>query len=259
MSTLKIYDTEFTSRLLVGTSRYPSPQIMKDAIVASGTEMVTVSLRRQQSNPDSGHEFWELIQSLGVQVLPNTAGCESVSEVITLAHMSREVFSTDFIKLEVIGDNLTLQPEPVKTIECAKKLIAEGFKVLPYCTDDLVLCQQLVNAGCEVIMPWAAPIGTGRGMMNPYNMEVLRQRLPDTTIIIDAGLGKPSHVVNAMEMGFDAVLLNTAIAKSQYPILMAESFRDAVCAGRKAYDAVPMLEKNIAAPSTPVLGMPFRG
>jgi thiazole synthase len=145
------------------------------------------------------------------------------------------------------------------TLNCAKKLINDGFRVLPYCTDDLVVCQQLVDVGCEVIMPWAAPIGTGRGILNPYAIETLRHRLPNTTLIVDAGLGKASHVVQAFELGCDAVLMNTAIARAHNPILIASAFRQAAEAGRQCYESIPMIEQHIAEPSTPTLGMPFRG
>jgi thiazole synthase len=255
---LKLYNKSYSSRLLLGTARYPSPHIMQQAISASGCNMVTVSLRRQQAQPESGHAFWNLIKSLGVDILPNTAGCESLKEAITLAHMSRELFQTDFIKLEVIGDTYTLQPDMQQTLEGAKQLTKAGFKVLPYCTDDLVVCQKLVDAGCQVIMPWASPIGTGRGIMNPYALETLRKRLPDVTLIVDAGLGKASHVVTAFELGFDGVLMNTAIAKANDPIKMAEAFKHAALAGRSSYEAVPMIEKNLAVASTPMIGMPFR-
>lgn len=255
---MKLYDKTYQSRLLVGTSRYPSPHIMQQAIRASGCEMVTVSLRRQQASPQSGHAFWQLIKELQVDVLPNTAGCETVQEAVTLAQMSRELFQTDFIKLEIIGDAHTLQPDMAATLIAAKELLKDGFKVLPYCTDDLVACQKLVDAGCQVIMPWAAPIGTGRGIINPYALETLRKRLCDITLIVDAGLGKAAHVVEAFELGFDGVLMNTAIAKAHDPVLMASAFKHAAIAGRESYSAVPMIAKNIAVPSTPMIGMPFR-
>ncbi|MDX1343282.1 MAG: thiazole synthase, partial [Reinekea sp.] len=158
---LSLYDKQLNSRLLIGTARYPSPAILRQAIVASGSEMVTVSLRRQQSAPDAGQSFWNILRDTGVDILPNTAGCESVDEAVTLAHMSRELFQTEFIKLEVIGDNQTLQPDMAKTLIAAERLLRDGFNVLPYCTDDLVACRQLIDAGCQVLMPWASPIGTG--------------------------------------------------------------------------------------------------
>jgi len=256
---LLLYGQPVASRLLLGTARYPSPEIMLAAIAASGSQLVTLSLRRQQSHPALGNDFSQLIRQLGIGILPNTAGCETASEAITLALMSREVFDTKLIKLEIIGDTLNLHPDPFETVACAKQLLALGFQVLPYCTDDLVFCQRLVEVGCEVIMPLAAPIGSGRGLMNPYALEVLRRRLSDITLIVDAGLGRPSDAVMAMEMGCDAVLVNTAIAQARQPALMADAFRAAVAAGRMAHQAVPMIKQDFATPSTPLLGMPFRG
>jgi len=171
--------------------------------------------------------------------------------------MSREMFNTDFIKLEVIGDDYNLQPDPFALVEAAEHLIKKGFKVLPYCTDDLVLCKKLLDVGCQVLMPWGSPIGTGKGLMNPYNLETLRERLPDVTLVIDAGIGKPSQAMQAMELGFDAILLNTAIAKAQNPVAMARAFNAAVTGGRMAYEAGTMESRQTASPSTPVLGTPF--
>ena len=171
--------------------------------------------------------------------------------------MSREIFETDWLKLEVVGDDYNLQPDPFGTLEAAKQLLALGFKVFPYCTDDLVLCQRLRDAGCEVLMPWGSPIGTGRGLMNPYNLQTLRERIPDVPLVVDAGIGKPSHAVQAMELGYDAVLLNTAVAQAADPVLMAGAFRDALVAGRNAWLAGAMPERQTAQPSTPTLGTPF--
>lgn len=171
--------------------------------------------------------------------------------------MSRELFATDWLKLEVIGDDYSLQPDPFGLVTAAEQLIRRGFKVLPYCTEDLVLCQRLVDAGCEVLMPWGAPIGTGLGLLNRYHLKMLRQRLPDIPLIVDAGLGSPSQAAEALEMGFDAVLLNTAIAKAQQPIVMARAFRLAVEAGRAGWLAGLMHPKQTAAASTPTIGMPF--
>lgn len=258
MKKLNIYDKAYNSRLILGTSRYPSPAILRSAIVASGAELVTVSLRRQQSNPEAAEQFLNLIKETKVDVLPNTAGCESEQEALTLARMSREIFQTRLIKLEIIGDNYSLQPDMEKTLSCAQQLIAEGFQVLPYCTDDLVMCKKLVDFGCQVIMPWGSPIGSGIGLNNPYQLSVIRQRLPDVTLIVDAGLGKPSHAVQAMELGCDGILLNTAIAKAHDPALMAEAFHQAVNAGYIGCHAGIMQAQKFASPSTPVLGMPFR-
>jgi thiazole synthase len=254
---LKLYDCEYNSRLLVGTALYPSPDIMAQAISASASKMVTLSLRRQDPSNKQGQTIWQHIQKSDCALLPNTAGCHSAQEAITLAEMSREMFNTDFIKLEVIGDDYNLQPDPFETVKAAEILIKKGFKVLPYCTDDLVLCQRLLAVGCEVLMPWGSPIGTGKGLMNPYNLQAIRDRFPTTTLIIDAGIGKPSQAMAAMEMGFDGILLNTAIAKAHNPVQMAQAFAQAVNGGRQAYLAGLMESRQTASPSTPVLGTPF--
>ena len=168
----------------------------------------------------------------------------------------RDRFETDWIKLELIGDDYTLQPDTLNLPDAASRLIQAGFKVLPYTTDDLVLCQRLVDVGCQAVMPWAAPIGTGKGPINPYALRTLRERL-DVPMIVDAGLGLPSHACQVMEWGFDAVLLNTAVALAQDPVSMAKAFADAVNAGRAAYRSGAMQAQDSAQPSTPVLGTPF--
>ncbi len=200
--------------------------------------MVTASLRRQGSNAaevaETGASFWELLRKLNVPVLPNTAGCMTIQEAVTTAQMAREVFDTPWIKLELIGDDYTLQPDTLNLVEAASILIKDGFQVLPYCTEDLVLCQRLVDVGCQAVMPWAAPIGTGRGPANPYAMQTLRERL-NVPLIVDAGLGRPSHACTVMEWGFDGVLLNTAVALSEDPVRMAGAFADATQAGRDGY------------------------
>ena len=254
---LTLYGHAFASRLMLGTSRYPSPQVLEDAVRRARPAMLTASLRRQgASNADAGNAFWQLLQTLGVPVLPNTAGCHGIQEVITTAQMAREVFGTPWLKLELIGDDYTLQPDTLKLVEAAEWLIKDGFQVLPYCTEDLVLCQRLVDVGCQAVMPWAAPIGTGRGPVNPYAMQVLRERL-GVPMIVDAGLGRPSHACQVMEWGYDGVLLNTAVALAQDPVGMAGAFADAVQAGRSAYRSGAMGEQQAAQPSTPVLGTPF--
>lgn len=254
---LVLYGQTFASRLLLGTARYPSPATLQAAVARARPAMVTASLRRQGSNPaESGQNFWELLRDLQVPVLPNTAGCHSVQEAITTAQMAREVFATPWIKLELIGDDYTLQPDTLNLVAAAEQLIREGFYVLPYCTEDLVLCQRLVDVGCQAVMPWAAPIGTGRGPVNPYALQVLRERL-DVTMLVDAGLGLPSHACQVMEWGYDGVLLNTAVALAQDPVAMAGAFADAVQAGRSAHRAGAMPAQEAAQPSTPVLGTPF--
>ncbi len=253
----QLADTQVTSRLLIGSALYPSPQIMLDAIEASGAEIVTVSVRRQHPQQRGGEDFWQLLSSLKLHLLPNTAGCHTAKEAVTTAQMTRELFATSWIKLEVIGDDYNLQPDPFALLEAARELIAQGFEVFPYCTDDLVLCEKLVAVGCRILMPWGAPIGTGKGLINPYALKTLRQRLPDVTLIVDAGIGAPSHAAQAMELGYDAVLLNTAVANATRPVAMAEGFKHAVRGGRLAYRAGLMHERDLARPSTPVVGTPF--
>lgn len=254
---LVLYGKRFTSRLLIGTALYPSPEVMRDAIRASGAQIITVALRRQSPEAGGGSSVWDYIQALGLQLLPNTAGCRTAREAVTLAQMARDIFGTDWIKLEVIGDDYNLQPDPIGTLEAARELVRLGFKVFPYCTDDLVLGQRLLEAGCEVLMPWGSPIGTGRGLQNPYALETLRARLPKVPLIVDAGIGRPSHAVQAMELGMDAILLNTAVAQATQPILMGHAFRVALEAGRTGFLAGAMPERQTAQPSTPTLGMPF--
>jgi thiazole synthase len=252
-----LYDETFHSRLLLGTSRYPSPSVLLQAIERSKPAMLTASLRRQTgSGGEVSQSFWSLLRQANVPVLPNTAGCHSIQEVMTTAEMAREVFETNWIKLELIGDDYTLQPDTLNLPEAASRLIKAGFKVLPYTTDDLVLCQRLVDVGCQAVMPWAAPIGTGQGPINPYALRTLRERL-EIPLIVDAGLGLPSHACQVMEWGYDAVLLNTAVALAHDPVSMAGAFADAVDAGHAAYRSGVMQAQNSAQPSTPVLGMPF--
>jgi thiazole synthase len=250
--------TTLTSRFLQGTARYPSTQVLTDAVRASGAQVLTVGLRHLQPESGGGNSFWQSIQALGCHILPNTAGCYSAGDAITLAQMAREMVGTNWIKLEVIGDEKTLQPDTAATLQAATVLTREGFAVFAYTTEDLVTAQRLHDAGCAAVMPWAAPIGSGRGPMNPYALEILRRRLPDAVLIIDAGLGRPSHAAQVMEMGFDAVLLNTAVAQSGDPVRMARAFADAVAAGRAACESVPAPVRAEAQASTPTAGMPFR-
>lgn len=245
------------SRLLLGTAQYPSPDILRDAIRASGTNVVTVALRRQSPRDKAGERFWSLIREMDVRVLPNTAGCRTVNEAVTTAHMARELFDTPWIKLEVIGDDYTLQPDTAGLLEATRILLGEGFTVLPYTTEDLITAQRLVEAGCRVVMPWGSYIGSGQGLSNEFALRTLRARLPDTTLIVDAGLGRPSEAARAMELGFDGVLVNSAVALSAHPPGMAKAFAEAVHAGRAGYRAGFMPKRDMAAPSTPTMGTPF--
>jgi thiazole synthase len=248
------YGVDLASRLLLGTARYPSPKVLADAIQASGAEVVTVSLRREAGPERGGQSFWSIIRSLGVRVLPNTAGCHSVKEAVTTAHMAREMFDTSWIKLEVIRDDETLQPDVFGLVEAARVLTEEGFEVFPYTTEDLAVADRLVGVGCNVLMPWGAPIGSARGLNNVYGLKALRAHFPEIPLVVDAGLGVPSHAAAAMELGYDAVLLNTAVAEAGDPVAMARAFAMAVEAGRMAFAAKPLEPRDMAVPSTPVLG-----
>lgn len=251
------YGVSLESRLFLGTAQYPSPAILAAAVRASGAEIVTLSLRRESGGDKAGQAFWSLIRDLGLRLLPNTAGCHTVKEAVTTAHMAREVFGTAWIKLEIIGEEDTLHPDPFGLVEAARILTEDGFQVFPYTTEDLVLAGRLVDAGCQVLMPWGAPIGTGRGLNNRYGLRSLRAHFADIPLVIDAGIGRPSHAAEAMEMGFDAVLLNTAVAKAGDPVLMAEAFALAIRAGQMGAEADPIEPRDMAAPSTPVMGKAF--
>jgi len=253
----QLANVTLSNRLLLGTALYPSPAIMQQAIQSAQAEVITVALRRQLHGPQQSNNFWELIKNSGCHILPNTAGCRTLAEAITTAEMAREIFATHWIKLEIIGDDYNLQPDPFALIQASKELIQRGFEVFPYCTDDLILCQRLVESGCRILMPWGAPIGTGKGLLNPYALATLRARLPHITLIVDAGIGKPSQAAQAMELGFDGVLLNSAVALAQDPVAMAHAFHHAIKAGRAAYTAGIMPERPTAHPSTPILDTPF--
>jgi len=256
---LQLYQTQVRSHLMLGTARYPSPAVLADAVRAARAEVVTVSLRRESSGERAGQAFWALIRELGVRVLPNTAGCHSVKEAVTTAHMAREVFGTSWIKLEVIGEEDTLQPDVFGLVDAARSLCAEGFEVFPYTTEDLVVAERLLAAGCRVLMPWGAPIGSGRGLNNLFGLKALRAHFPEVPLVIDAGLGVPSHAAQALELGFDAVLINTAVAQARDPVQMAGAFAHAVEAGLAARAAGPIEPRDFAVPSTPLIGTAFRG
>lgn len=249
-----LYGVDVGARLLLGTAQYPSPAILCDAIRASGAGAVTVSLRRESAG-GSGAGFWDLLRQTGARILPNTAGCHSVQEAVTTARMAREVFGTNWIKLEVIGHSDTLQPDVFGLVEAATILSQEGFEVFPYTTDDLVVGERLVAAGCRLLMPWGAPIGSGQGLRNPDALRAMRAHFPDIPLIVDAGIGRPSDAAQAMELGFDGVLLNTAVAGAGDPVMMARAMARAVEAGRMAHLADPMERRDMAVPSTPIFGM----
>ena len=254
---LTLYGKNFVSRLLLGTAQYPSPEDLRHAVEASGAEIVTVSLRRESARARSGQGFWALIEELGCRVLANTAGCRTAKEAIATEEMARELFGTSWIKLEVIANDDTLQPDLFGLVEAARVLSADGFEVLPYTTEDLSAAERLVAAGCNVLMPWAAPIGSARGLINKDALKTLRAYFPDIPLIVDAGIGAPSHAAEVMEMGYDGVLLNTAVAKAGDPPKMAMAFAKAIEAGRLAFEAGLIESRDMAAPSTPVAGTPF--
>jgi len=253
----QLAEKTIASRFLLGTAQYPSLDVMRNAIIAAETQVITVSLRRQRPSNTHENTFWDSIKTLNCHLLPNTAGCHSAQDAITTAEIAREVFGTHWIKLEVIGDDYNLQPDPFELVAAARELVKRGFEVFPYCTDDFIVCQRLIDCGCKILMPWAAPIGTGKGIIHPDALLMLRTRLPHVTLIIDAGIGKPSHAAHAMEMGFDGVLLNTAVANAMDPIMMASAFKDAIHAGHQAFLAGTMRERNTAQPSTSLLDTPF--
>jgi len=256
MTSFVLAGVPLQSRFLLGSAGYPSPQVLHDAIVASGTQVVTLGLKRElAAGGDNG--FVAIVKQSGVRLLPNTAGCRSAREAVTLAHMARELLGTPWIKLEVVGDEHTLQPDPFELVDAAAQLVRDGFEVFPYCTDDLVTCQRLLDAGCRILMPWAAPIGSAQGLLNPWALRTLRARLPQATLIVDAGIGAPSHAARAMELGFDGVLLNSAVAQARDPVTMARAFAHAIEAGRLGFEAGLIAPQEMAVASTPVAGRPF--
>lgn len=249
---MQFYNQTIHTRLLLGTAGYPSPEILSQAIQMSKADIITVSLRREGA---AGAEFRKLIAQTGRHFLPNTAGCHTVKEAVTTAQMAREVFATNWIKLEVIGHADTLQPDPFATVEAARILCRDGFEVFPYTTEDLIVGEKLLDAGCQLLMPWGAPIGSGQGLRNPEGLRSMRQYFNTIPLIIDAGIGAPSQAMQAMEMGFDAILLNTAVAKAKDPVRMVQAFTQAIAAGRLAFESGLMEKRDMAYTSTPAYGL----
>lgn len=247
---------QFNSRLILGTAAYPSPEIMVDAIKQSKTEIITVALRREAQGEKNNY-FWDIIKKLNLKILPNTSGCFNAKQAVLIAKMAREIFETHWIKLEIFGSEYTLQPDPFELLIAAEQLISEGFEVFPYCTEDLILCQRLVGVGCKILMPWGSPIGSAQGILNEFQLKILREQLPQATIILDAGIGRPSDATKALEIGCDAVLLDSAVALARDPISMANAFNQAVKAGRQAYQAGILPKRDFATPTSPVIGAPF--
>jgi thiazole synthase len=254
MDSLKIADRTLQSRLILGSARYPNPETMLEALRASGTEMVTVAIRRVNLKDTSGENLIQLLRREKYFILPNTAGCFTATEAVLTAHLAREALETNWIKLEVIGDDETLFPDVPELLKAAEQLISEGFVVLPYCNDDPVTCKKLAGLGCPAVMPLGAPIGSGMGIRNPYNLRIIREMV-DTPVIVDAGVGTASDVAVAMELGCDGVLLNTAVAEAAHPVKMARAMRLAGEAGRLAYLAGRIPKKLYASASSPLEGM----
>ena len=250
--TFTLAGKEFRSRLIIGTGKYRSFDEMKAAHKASGAEMVTVAVNRVPLDRKT-ESFLDHLDP-AMQILPNTAGCYDADHAIRTARLAREALETDWIKLEVIGDQVTRLPDNEQTLEAATVLVREGFVVLPYFTDDLIMARKLLDAGCPAVMPLAAPIGSGMGVQNPSNLRIMREQLPDATVIVDAGVGVPSDASVAMELGADAILMNTAIAESQHPEQMATAMKLAVEAGRLAYLAGRMPKRLYASASSPIQG-----
>jgi len=242
----------FGSRLIIGTGKYRSFPEMQAAHLASGAEMVTVAVNRVPLDRKT-ESFLDYLAPQ-MQILPNTAGCYDAEHAIRTARLAREALETDWIKLEVIGDQVTLLPDNEQTLEAAKVLVKEGFIVLPYFSDDLIMAKKLLNAGCPAVMPLAAPIGSGLGIQNPSNLKIMREQLPDAIIIVDAGVGVPSDAAIAMELGADAILMNTAIAEAKNSEQMATAMNFAVQAGRLAYLSGRMPKRLYASASSPLEG-----
>ena len=251
MDTLKIGNKEFTSRLFVGTGKFLSPDKMQEAVIASQSQMITVAMKRVNMMNEATDDMLTHINRENVQLLPNTSGVRDAREAVLAAQMSREIFGTDFIKLEIHPDPKYLLPDPVETLKATEQLAKDGFIVLPYIQADPVLCKRLEEVGAAAVMPLGAPIGTNKGIRTGDFLEIIIEQ-SQVPVVIDAGLGVPSHAAQAMEMGADAVLVNTAIAVADDPVAMADAFRLAVIAGRKAYLAGPGAVSSHANASSPL-------
>ena len=249
----RIATLTLTSRLIIGTGKYRSYEEMRAAHKASGAEMVTVAVRRVPLDRSS-ESFLDYLDP-EMKILPNTAGCYTAEEAVRTARLAREALETDLVKLEVIGDQTTLFPDNEQTLEAARILVKEGFVVLPYFNDDLIMAKKLLDAGCTAIMPLAAPIGSGLGVQNPANLRIMREQLPDATIIVDAGVGTASDAAIAMELGADGVLMNTAVASAKDPAAMGEAMKLAIQAGRLAYLSGRMERRLYASASSPLDGV----
>jgi thiazole synthase len=239
------------SRLFLGTAQYPSRQLLLDALAASECELVTVALRRVKPEPSARENLYEILRERGFKLLPNTAGCFTATEAVLTARLAREALDTPLIKLEVIADEKTLLPDTTELLKAASELVRDGFVVLPYTNDDPIVAQKLQDLGCAAVMPLAAPIGTGLGIRNPHNLALIRNMLT-VPIIVDAGIGTASDVAVALELGCDAVLLNSAVARAENPVLMASAMGAAAIAGRRAFLAGRMARQLHAQSASPL-------
>nr|WP_199478538.1 thiazole synthase [Peribacillus saganii] len=254
MIMLKIADQTFNSRLLLGTGKYPSFEIQKEAVAVSGTEILTFAVRRMNIFEDSQPNFLEQLDLSKYKLLPNTAGAKTAEEAVRIARLAKASGLCDMIKVEVIGCNKSLLPDPVETLKASEMLLAEGFIVLPYTSDDVVLAKRLEELGVHAIMPGASPIGSGKGILNPMNLKFIIEQ-SSVPVIIDAGIGSPKDAAFAMELGADGVLLNTAVSGAKDPVKMAVAMKMAIEAGRLGYEAGRIDEKNYAVASSPLTGM----
>lgn len=252
---LEIAGKQFHSRLIAGTGKYASFQEMARAHEASGADIVTVAVRRVNISDPGKESLLDYIDRSKIFILPNTAGCTTADEAVRTARLAREAGLSNWIKLEVIGDPKTLFPDNFELLKATDELAREGFVVMPYTNDDLICARRLIEAGAAAIMPLGAPIGSGLGIQNPANIRIMREMLPDTIIVLDAGVGTASDAAIAMELGADAVLMNTGIAGAADPVLMAEAMKHALVAGRKAYLAGRIPKKLYATASSPLAGV----
>lgn len=250
---LEIFGIKLDSRFLIGSAGYPSPKILKESILKSQASVVTMGVKRQVSQSGASVSSWyDEVKSTKKIILPNTAGCRTAKDAVNISEISREIFQTNWIKLEIVGDEYTLQPDSFEIVEATRNLVARGFEVFVFCTEDILVAERIVSEGCKVLMPWASPIGSGQGLLNLESLKRMRERFSDLILIVDAGIGAPSHASKVMEIGFDAVLLNSAVSQAVDPVGMAQAFSLAINAGRKGFKSGLIAPQPMAKASTQV-------